>query len=393
MMFPPRCKQNHRDLPPACCRALYVHVPFCAAKCAYCDFYSVAFDDAASTAYVHAAAAEWNAHAHQVARPLESVYVGGGTPTVLPVERLSELLDIPRAWRGPETEFSVEANPGTLDLAKAAALTEAGVNRVTLGAQSFDDAELQRLGRIHSAAQARQAAGLLRAAGIDNLGLDLIYGIPGQSFPSWDRTLAEALALAPQHVSCYALSFEPGTPMAAALHAGEVREMDEDLQEACYRRAIEACARAGLEQYELSNFARPGRPCRHNLTYCRNEPYLGIGPAAASYLGGLRRTNRPDLGAYVGAHRRGVAPPATGERLAGRAAMAETVMLALRLLEGLDRKCFMDRYGQDVGQAFPQSLARHVALGMLEVTASHVRFTSQALFVADAVLADILAEA
>jgi oxygen-independent coproporphyrinogen-3 oxidase len=242
---------------------------------------------------------ELGLRAGALAAPLASVFVGGGTPTALGGELLAELLAPLGEWIDEETELSVEANPGALDEGVVAACLRGGANRVNLGIQSFHDKELRLLGRIHSPEQARRAAEMLRAAGLGNLGMDLIYGIPGQTPASWAASLAEALALGPEHLSCYALSFEEGTPLGRDLRAGRVEEMDAAAQEACYRHAIAAAGECGLEHYEISNFARAGRQCRHNLTYWRNEPYLGIGPGATSYVGGVRRTNAADLEAYV----------------------------------------------------------------------------------------------
>jgi oxygen-independent coproporphyrinogen III oxidase len=298
-----------------------------------------------------------------------------------------------RAWTGPATEFTVEANPGTVTAETAGLLAECGVNRVALGVQSFQAEELRTLGRIHTAEDVAGAIHVLRAAGIENVGLDLIYGIPGQSADSWRRSVESALALSPAHLSAYALSFEEGTPLHGDLQDGRVRAMDESLQKECYHAAIETARLAGLEQYEISNFARDGRQCRHNLTYWHNLPYVGVGPGAAGYAGGIRRTNAPDLDGYCKAVRAGREPPATRERLPGRVTLAETLMLGLRLAEGVERAAVEARFGVDVADAFPESLARHVELGTLEITPSRLRIPTPSLFVSDAVLADIVAEA
>jgi oxygen-independent coproporphyrinogen-3 oxidase len=272
-------------------------------------------------------------------------------------------------------------------------LVEAEVNRVSLGVQSFHVRELALLGRRHSPEQARQAAAALRSAGIGNLSVDLIYGIPGQTLASWRDSLRQAVDLGAEHLSSYALNLEPGTPLGRAAEAGRVRPADEQLQKDCYEAAIDLARAAGLEHYEISNFARPGRRCRHNLTYWRNEPYLGLGPAAASYVAGVRRTNRPDLAAYLQAIEAGLPPPADSEKLVGRAAMAETVMLGLRLIEGLDRAAFAQRFGQDMASVFPRTVARYAEQGALIVTERHVRLEAGVLFVSDTILADFLAEA
>jgi oxygen-independent coproporphyrinogen-3 oxidase len=393
MVYSNTCKKNRNEVSGSQAGALYIHVPFCAAKCRYCDFYSLATGQSEAGKFLWALAAEMRSQAPRLRNPLASVFVGGGTPTSIGQAGLEELLAIPADWIGCDTEFSVEANPGTVDGQGVETLIRAGVNRVNLGVQSFRADELKNLGRIHSPQQARDAFNMLRQAGLQNIGLDLIYGIPGQSLQSWRASVAEALDLGPQHLSCYGLTFEDNTPLWKDLQAGLVEEMDEAEQEACWRHAISAAADAGLEHYEISNFAKGGRQCRHNLTYWQNMPYIGLGPGAASYLGGVRRTNDPDLAAYVRALLSGQAAPASQEQLTGRRAMAETVMLALRLTQGLDLQAFEDRYGQDVRQVFPRNISRYIQTGALEVQARHLRIPASALFVSNEILADILAEA
>lgn len=376
--------------------ALYVHVPFCAAKCRYCDFYSLAHDEALAGRYLQAALAELRLAGHCLHAPLRSIFVGGGTPSVLGPARLGELLAALQALADDHTEFSVEVNPGTLDAALAGVLADSGVTRINLGVQSLDDRELAVLGRIHTADQASQSVALLRETFGNKplrLGLDLIYALPGQTLETWRASLEAALALEPQHLSCYALSYEAGTPLADDLHAGRLTEMDEDTQERCYRLAIEQATRSGLKHYEISNFAQPGFQCRHNLTYWHNLPYLGVGPSAASYVGGVRRTNTRDLGAWLAAIEAGHMPPCECESLTGRRLMAETLMLGLRLIEGVDRQAFADRFGADPLEAFPRTADKYLRLGALIVNPSNIRFSSQSLFVSDLILADLLAEA
>ncbi len=387
------CKKNRDELSDGQVEALYIHVPFCAAKCRYCDFYSLASATPDAGQFLRAMAAEMKFYSPRLSRPLASVFIGGGTPTVLDTEALARLLAIPGEFVGPETEFSVEANPGTIDESRVDALVDAGVNRVNLGVQSFQDDELRLLGRIHSPAQACDAFATLRRAGLTNVGLDLIYGIPGQDLATWQRSVAEALALRPEHLSCYALSFEEGTPLYRDLQAGLVDEMDDARQEACWRHVISAAAEAGLDHYEISNFARPGRQCRHNLTYWHNLPYIGLGPAAASYDRGIRRTNTPDLPAYVAAIASGRAAPAEKEQLIGRQAMAEHLMLSLRLTQGVDLQQFKRRHGQDAQDVFPKAIARFTQTGGLVISGGHLRIPISAMFVSNEILVDILAEA
>jgi len=373
-------------------RALYVHVPFCLRRCAYCDFYSRVLDAEQADRYLAALAVELDRRADCFRRPAETIFLGGGTPTSLGAGRLAALLELLAPFAGAETEFSVEANPGTVDDRLAATLTAGGVNRVSVGAQSFRDEELALLGRIHAGEQIAQAVACVRRAGIGNVGLDLIYGVPGQSPATWEASLRAAADLEPEHVSCYALSYPPGTALAADLGAGRVAEMPEDLQRACYDRTVERLAEAGLEHYEISNFARPGRRCRHNLVYWHNRPYVGLGPGAVSYVAGAREKNLPDLDAYAASLAAGETPPREVERITGRSLLAETLMLGLRLVEGVDRAAFGERFGQDPVEAFEPVLRRYEALGAVTISETHVRLTREALFVSDTVLADLISE-
>ncbi len=393
MASPQPCKRKRTHPPGPSAAALYVHVPFCLAKCSYCDFYSLPTGRGGLAAYVDAATRELAGRAADLRVPLASVFIGGGTPTALGADLLWSLLSAAGSYADGHTEFTVEANPCTIDEPMVAALVGCGVNRVSLGVQSLDADELALLGRLHTPEQARRAYDMVRLVGVGNISVDLIYGIPGQGMQSWLRSLAAALELGVEHLSCYCLSIESGTPLGSRLHAGEIQEADEGLQKDCYFAAIDACRQAGLEHYEISNFARPGRRCRHNLTYWRNEPYVGIGPAAASYLAGERRTNRPDVEAYIRAVRAGADPPSQAERLTGPAAMAETLMLALRLIDGADRRAFRSRYGRDIADIFPKTLSRYSRIGAIETDRNRIRLTRGALFAADTILAEFLAEA
>lgn len=392
-MLPDSCKENQDEVSLRQAGALYLHVPFCLSKCRYCDFYSVLFDRELGRRFVQAAAAELSANTDCLDVPLASVFVGGGTPTALGGELLGELLSAVKGLIDEKTEFTVEANPGTINQGLAEVLVANGVNRLSVGVQSFHTQELRLLGRTHSPAQARQAVALGRRAGVKNISLDLIYAVPNQTLASWKSSLAQALGLGTEHLSCYALSLEPGTPLGQESLAGRLGEMDESLQKACYFAAVAATRRAGLGHYEISNFARPGAECMANLTYWRNEPYLGIGPAATSYIAGVRRTNRPELKSYISAISRGARPPATSEQLTGPKHMAETVILSLRLTQGVDRAAFTGRFGLDAADAFPQSIARYADLGAIVITPSHIRLSEGFLFVSDTIFADILAEA
>ena len=387
------CKQNPDEVSHRPARALYVHVPFCRRKCRYCDFYSRRFQAELASRFVRAVGRELRLHADSLAAPLQSVFFGGGTPTVLGGEFLGPMIRSIRPFVVPATEVTIEANPATIDPLLADLLVELGVNRVNLGVQSFQDNELRLLGRVHRADEANRAWSVLREAGLANLGLDLIYGIPNQDTASWQATLAEALSLEPEHLSCYALSFEEDTAFFRDRREGLLAEMPESDQRACYDAAVSAAESAGLRHYEISNFARDGRECAHNLTYWHNLPYLALGPAATRYIRGVRSTNLPDLGSYLSALEAGARPPATAERITGRKAMAETLMLGLRLICGVDRGELSARFGEDPVAAFPVTVGRYADLGALVVTERRLRLSREALFVSDTVLADLLAEA
>lgn len=387
------CKENHDKAQVAPAGALYVHVPLCLSKCRYCDFYSVRHDETLAKQFVNAAGDELAASAGKLATPLGSVFVGGGTPTVLGAGLLRQLLSPLVEFIDDRTEFSVEANPATVDADIAAALVSACVNRASLGVQSFDPRELKLLGRAHCPDDADEAVKVLRTAGISNINVDLIYAIPGQSLDSWQSSLARALQLQPDHLSCYALSIEEGTPMHADCAQGRLEPMDESLQRECYYAAIAATLAAGLEHYEISNFAAKGRRCLHNLTYWRNLPYVGIGPAAASYIGPVRSVTAPDVERYIADIRAKRPPSSTREQLGDAKSMAETLMLGLRLIEGVHIPRFAERFGISPEAAFPQSISRHLRTGALVSDGVRLRLAGDMLFVCDTILADILAEA
>lgn len=345
------------------------------------------------TAFVPAVHGELENYIPALSLPLKSVFLGGGTPTALGAKGLRELLEPIKALIDADTEYSIEANPGVFDEAIAEILRRCGVNRVNFGVQSFDAEELAMLGRIHSADEARRALCIAKDAGFDNIGLDLIYGIPGQGMDSWRRSLQQAVEAGVEHLSCYALSFEDGTPLGDDLAAGRVIQMGDDLQKELYLQAVQDAAAAGLKHYEISNFARQGKRCLHNLTYWNNLTYLGLGPGAASYCNGVRRVNDTDLGLYLEALHKGLESPCSQEQPSSRTAMAETVMLGLRQIEGLSKETFRTRFGLSILEAFPRSVPRYISQGAIVDTGTHIRFVEQALFASDTILADVIAEA
>jgi oxygen-independent coproporphyrinogen-3 oxidase len=377
---------------------LYVHVPFCDGACAYCGFYSVVADAAERAAYAPLPGRELrrllaDSRAAGVAGPC-TLYVGGGTPNVLGAEGLAALARGlgPAAAAGGAEEWTVELSPAGVTPALAQALRRLGANRASLGAQVFDDAVLRAMGRRHAAADVPAAFGALRGAGFDNLGLDLIAGLPGMTAPAWDATLARAVALAPEHVSVYALSIEPDTELAARQASGAVRLPDDEAQLAALAAAEERLTAAGYVRYEISNYCRPGRECRHNLAVWRGEDYLGLGPSAASRVGRRRWTNRPDAAAYRARVTEGQAPERVVEALDPAADAAERFLFGLRLAEGVSPAAFARRWPAAAGRAaeWERALARLERQGALHRPAAGVwRLTPRGREVADAVMREL----
>jgi oxygen-independent coproporphyrinogen-3 oxidase len=353
--------------------ALYIHIPFCLAKCAYCDFNS--YDDRAGLygAYTDALVQEIDLAEPGSAR---SIYIGGGTPTVLPLSHFERILEtVARSFSpGTAIEITVEANPGTVSQAKLHGLRALGITRLSLGVQSFVEEELRLLGRIHNAPDAIQAFQSARQAEFDNLGLDLLYGLPGQSPGSWRASLEQALALQPDHLSLYALTVEEGTPLAADISRGRLPAPDPDLAADMYELAQEMLSGAGFVHYEISNWAQsPEFMCRHNLTYWHNEPYLGFGAGAHSWQHRRRRSNLREPEAYIRQVRDGLEPIAAEETIGPELEMGETMMLGLRLLtEGVTFARFQARFGLDLRAHYAGEIEELAGLGLIQATPERV---------------------
>ncbi|MDW8269917.1 MAG: radical SAM family heme chaperone HemW, partial [Anaerolineae bacterium] len=360
--------------------ALYLHIPFCRRKCPYCDFNTYAGREGRYAAYAQALATDLTREGLAQGRPpVRSVFVGGGTPTVLAPDHLETI------WAGlrrgfhllPDAEITVEANPGTVDRSRFETLRRLGVNRLSLGVQSFAADELRFLGRIHSAEDTIAAVALARRVGFTNINLDLIFGLPGQRPSSWAQTLERALDLAPEHLSLYSLTVEEGTPLATWVAQGRVAPPDPDLAADLYELACERLEAAGYHHYEISNWAQgpleadglPRYASRHNLVYWRNEPYLGFGPGAHSHQNGRRWAIIRSPDAYIRHVAEGPAPREFEETLSPALMMGETMMLGLRLLgTGVSRAAFRERFGSEVTEVYAKELAELTARGLVEVT-------------------------
>ncbi len=374
--------------------SLYIHIPFCRRKCGYCDFYSVVPDAQRSASLVDAVGKELDAWSRSLGpgQCVRTVFVGGGTPTAINTDSLCRLFDHVAQFlrRRPPSEFTVEANPETLNQENLDVMQRAGVTRVSLGAQSFRLDDLAVLERNHSVGDIDHALALIRRSAIREVNLDLIFGIPGQTVDAWGESLERAIASGVTHLACYGLTYEPGTRLYDRRARGEVRPCGEDEEAAMYELAIQTLTDAGFEHYEVSNFAKPGSRCLHNLAYWHNQPYVGVGPSAASYVDGERSRNIADVDEYVRRIRHGESPVIEAERLSGRARAGETAMLRLRLTEGIDRARFTADTGLDPVELFADPIRSHAAGCRIAVTPTHIRLTPAGFLIADVVIADFI---
>ncbi len=405
-------------------RTAYIHVPFCAHHCGYCDFAVTAGNDHLIDLYVEAVATELATLG--TPRPVESLFIGGGTPTHLSADQLGRLLEaiqrwlplqwavgggqwtgrqnqtlgskqvaspseLPTAHCPPPTapEFSVESNPDTLTEEKAAVLAAFGVNRVSIGVQSFQPQALAALDRRHAPEHIPRAVEAVRKH-IPTVSFDLIFGAPGSTPAGWAADLDAALAFAPQHVSTYGLTYEKGTPLWKRRGRGALEPMTEDDELAMYERAMDRLAAAGFEHYEISNFARPGFRCRHNERYWANEAYYGFGVGAARYVNGVRELNVRDTKLYIRKALAGEPPAFQREELLPRARAFETMATQLRRADGIDRLRFRAQTGFDLDDLAPAALALLLANGVTTDDGVAVRLTRRGKCVADAAVAELL---
>ena len=357
---------------------LYIHIPFCMAKCAYCDFYSLARSESRMDAYVAALRSSLRGAAPKAAAyTVDTVYFGGGTPSFLGAARLCAVLEtvFGSFSVASDAEITLEANPESArDASTLRTLRGAGFNRISLGMQSADDVELRAIGRIHTARDTEAAVAAARAAGFDNLSLDLIYGLPSQTRERWRANLAAAVTLAPEHLSCYGLKVEPGTPLDA--RRGGLALPDDDAQADMYLDAVEYLAAHGYAQYEISNFAKPGRVSRHNLKYWTLGEYLGFGPGAHSDFGGRRFAVARELDAFLAGH----AAYSEDAAVTPRERAAERVMLGLRLTRGLTAGELSD------AEAVLRECAAH---GLAEQNGGRWRLTPQGFLVSNAIILQV----
>ena len=372
---------------------LYIHIPFCKSRCIYCAFYSTTAEQM-KQAYVDAVCREmelrkavYEKEGKDVGKTIATVYLGGGTPSQLSPTQLQQLFDtIARHYDvSDDAEITIECNPDDVTEAFAELLRSLPVNRVSMGAQTFDDDRLQFIHRRHTSKQVTTAIQRLREKGIHNISIDLMYGFPEETLEEWEYDIQQALALNVEHISAYALTYEEGTPLYRLLEEGKVKEIDEERSLAMYDRLIDRLQEAGYEHYEISNFSRKGWRSRHNSSYWQLVPYIGIGAAAHSYDGRRRQWNIADINSYINHIQQGIVP-AEGELLDKDSRYNDHVMLALRTCEGLD----LSTLDSDERSYCEETAKKFVLDGLLVKTDNHLRLSRKGLFVSDMIMSELM---
>jgi oxygen-independent coproporphyrinogen-3 oxidase len=371
----------------------YIHIPFCIRKCRYCDFYSTT-DLSLKVAFLNALEREIKLTDPRSLK-FDSLYIGGGTPTVLNTDDICRVVEIAGRYFNilPDAELTLEVNPGTVTLDKFRRYKKIGINRLNIGVQSFNDSYLQFLDRIHTASEAMDCVQWARQAGFDNVGLDLIYGIPGQDLAGWRRDLIQTVDIAPEHISCYMLTCEGGTPLAQDVRKGRAQmPLDDLLSELLYSTAAFLTAN-GFSHYEISNFVRKTEDeskslaSRHNQKYWSFAPYIGLGPAAHSFIEPMRYWNTSDINTYISETEAGRLPLAEEETLTTEQLIIESIYLGLRKISGIDLLWFNLRYGLDFHSTFKQVIEELTAGGLITISETHCALSHKGLAMLDSVAA------
>jgi oxygen-independent coproporphyrinogen-3 oxidase len=370
---------------------IYIHVPFCVEKCPYCDFISGPVGRSQQDSYLETLSLEiLGSPFHNI--PVETLFFGGGTPSEVQSHRISELMQLLRDCFdfSQIREATIECNPGTLTFEKLACFEQVGFNRISLGAQSFNDIHLRKLGRIHKAEDTFKAYELICQAGFQNVNLDLMFGLIDQTLEEFKSDLDHSLKLAPQHLSLYHLTIEKGTPYFDGVQSGRLRPVDENIASQMFRYACKKLTHSEYHQYEISNFALKGKQCQHNQKYWTNRATLGFGVSASSYIGGVRWTNTLTFNDYLTSTSSKRVPLEVFEKLPPRAALGEEMMLGLRTEKGLDLDLVSEKYGLDAHAIFSEKLREFERLKLLARHGPKIKLTRQGLLLADSVCAEFL---
>ncbi len=365
---------------------LYIHIPFCSSRCVYCGFYSTT-RNALQRQYVDALCREMELRSGYAGGNIHTIYIGGGTPSMLSEELLQQIFS--RIDSSKAVEVTMECNPDDITPGYAEAVSRLPVNRVSMGAQTFDNARLAFLRRRHKAEDTARAVETLRQAGIANISIDLMYGFPGETEEQWLSDIDAALALGVEHISAYSLMYEEGTPLCRMLEQGKVEEIDDELSSRMYYSLKDMLEDAGYEHYEISNFAKPGRRSRHNSSYWTGIPYTGIGAAAHSFDGASRQWNVADIDSYIAGIGRGIVP-AEREELDTDTRYNDYVMLSLRTCEGIDTAAVKRTFGEEHLRYCLASARKYIENGLLETAGDSIRLSRRGLFLSDMVMSDMM---
>jgi len=368
---------------------LYVHIPFCSSRCSYCDFATGLYQGELAERYVRALTNEIRGSRYG-GEIVDTIYFGGGTPSLLAPAQLERILaslyERFKITAGPE--ITLEINPGSATPEKLRAFRNLGVNRASFGAQTFDDAELAKLGRSHNSADTLKTFAALREAGFENVSFDLIAGLPGQTLAGWQKNIAQALELAPEHLSFYLLEVHSGTPLAEHIRRGIQPQPDDDLAGVMYEWMIDEVATAGYEHYEISNLCRPGFHSRHNVKYWTAAPYYGFGCSSHSYDGDTRRwSNQRDVLKYVEMVESGASPVVEEQQLEQTDVRAEAVFLGMRLMQGVDLRRYRESFGVDLRDEYADDLDRFCKAGLIELDGDLIRLTRTGALLSNEVFA------
>ncbi len=373
---------------------IYIHIPFCLHKCDYCDFYSVPVTNLSLLEdYTCSVINELKLRKNKIDCPFTTIYLGGGTPSLLsPVQIESILATVFAHYRSQgEPEISMETNPATVNLKKLQDLRAAGINRMSIGVQSFSDQDLKTLGRIHNGREAAAVLSDVSKAGFDNFNIDLIYGLPGQTLSAWRENLSQAMNFNPLHVSAYLLQLDQSTPLARKIEMGILSMLDDDLEAILYYFTLDYLQGQGYQHYEISNFAKPNQECRHNLLYWQGRRYLGIGSGAVSFDGQQRSLNQPSVDGYIEALLDQRLPSTEIlENMDPGQRQIDAIIMGLRLTEGISRNDFQQRFGIDIFKDYQDIISNCQNQGLLERGNDRIYLTKRAYFLSNQVLSQFI---
>lgn len=369
---------------------IYIHIPFCKSRCIYCGFYSTTLLDLRKK-YINAVCREMELRKNYIREPFSTIYLGGGTPSLLDEAELTKLFlyinnvyDVDR-----NAEITMECNPDDITPEFTNMLSRLPINRVSMGAQTFADSRLRLLHRRHNSDEVKHAVKLLREAGIKNISIDLMFGFPDESLSQWKEDISAALALNVEHISAYSLMYEEDTPLWKMLDTGKVKEIDDELSLAMFKELVRQLTDAGYEHYEISNFARPGYRSRHNSSYWHQVPYIGLGAAAHSFALNSRQWNVADLKLYIEEINNGIIPMER-EELDNDTTFNDIITTALRTSDGIDLNAMETRLGKRYRNTLISAAGKHIEQGLLEIRHDRLRLTAEGIFISDMVMSDLM---